>query len=256
MTKLNRRILIGGLAASASLNFPLYTRADESLNQLIVMTEEYPPFNFMKDGKLSGISVDIVVEMLKRVKTNHSREDIQFLPWARGYNLTLQRKGHALFSTTRTSEREEKFKWVGPFVPTIIGLTAKKSNMFKINSGEDIRKLRIGVVKDDIGQQLLEAIGMPEDRMEIVLTNEQNYKKLRANRIDAVAYETQVAKWGLQTLGEDLSQYEVIHELKRGDLYLALHKATPDLIIEKLQQSFDSLVKDGTHRKIIEHYVG
>ncbi len=39
------------------------------IDDLKIMTEEYPPFNYMKDGKLVGLGTEIVVEMLKRTNS-------------------------------------------------------------------------------------------------------------------------------------------------------------------------------------------
>lgn len=247
-----RSFLIGAAAIAVS---PGTAHADPRLDSLKVMTEDYPPYNYEEDGVLRGISVDIVVEMLKRAGATIGRSDIELLPWARGYNLTLNRADHALFSTTRTAEREALFKWVGPFVTTVIGLTARKDRHLSVRSLEDLRDLRIGVVKDDIGHLLLKSAGIPEDQLDVVLYNDQNYRKLAAGRVDAISYETSVARWGLASIGEDLSQYEVIYKLTRGDLYLALNPQISDDLIDLLQQAFDSMVSDGTREHIRSRYL-
>lgn len=220
------------------------------------MTEDYPPFNYAVDGELRGISVDIVVELFERTKSGHARSDIELLPWARGYNLTLKKKNYALFSTTRTEAREKLFKWVGPFTATVIGLTARKDRELVINSAADLAKLQIGVVKDDIGHQLLKAAKVPDERLDVVPTNDLNYKKLISGRIDAFAYESTVAKFGLMALGENLKDYEVIHELKRAELYLALNPQTSGEAVDILQSAFDDMVEDGSHERILSRYLG
>ncbi|MGI9388351.1 MAG: substrate-binding periplasmic protein [Methyloligellaceae bacterium] len=256
MTDISRRTLVAGLAASASIGFVPSVQAKNELGSLAIMTEDYPPFNYRDGNQLHGMSVDIMMEICKRAKTGHQRSDIALLPWARGYNLTLKRSGHALFSTTRTEQREPLFKWVGPFVPTIVGLTAHKDRKLKIQSLDDLSRLRIGVVKDDVGQLQLQAKGVPDDRLEAVLTNEQNYRKLMAGRVDAICYETEVTKWGLRQLGANPADYEIVYELTQGNLYLALHRQTPNGVVVTLQDAFDSLVSDGSHQRIIASYSG
>jgi len=255
MTLITRRAFAVASMALGILQTGNLARASEAINALKVMTEDYPPFNYSEDGELRGLSVDIMVELLKRAGTTHVRTDIELLPWARGYNLTLDRPGHALFSTTRTEDRENLFKWVGPFVPTVVGLTARKDRKLSIASPKDFETIRIGVVKDDVGHLLLRAAGVSDDQLDIVLYNDQNYKKLAAGRIDAMAYETSVTKWGLMSIGQSIGDYEVVHELKRADLYLALHRETSDNIVETLQSSFDSMIADGTHEQIVSNYL-
>ncbi|MEM7377485.1 MAG: ABC transporter substrate-binding protein [Pseudomonadota bacterium] len=254
MHRISRRTFVTGLAASAALPFVGQARGADGLASLKFMTEEYPPYNYAENGQLRGISVDVVVEMFARVDSGHARSSIDMLPWARGYNLTLQRGGHALFSTTRTADREELFKWVGPFVPTVVGLTAHRDRKLNVDTLEDLFQLRIGVVKDDVGQLLLKAVGFPEQRMEVVVSNDQNYRKLVAGRLDAIAYETEVTRWGLQQMNVNPDDYEVVHELKRSDLYLALHRQTPEAIVAELQGAFDSMVADGTYQAILSGY--
>ena len=256
MKKISRRSVIAGLLTPWAIPYWKAAYAAGDFHSFKIMTEDYPPYNFNDNGVLQGISVDIMAEMFNRLQSGHKRSSIELLPWARGYNLTLQSTDHALFSTTRTENRENIFKWVGPFVPTTVGLTALKSRNLNITSLEDLHKLRIGVVKDDVGQLLLQANGFPESHMDVVLSNEQNYHKLMAKRVDAIAYETEVTKWGLKQLRAEPSDFEVIYILKRSDLYLALNKNTPDVIVKRLQQVFDSIVADGTHKDILAKYTG
>ncbi|WP_421982374.1 substrate-binding periplasmic protein [Roseibium sp.] len=254
MRKLTRRSVVAGLTAVTTMPVAGSASADSELVSLKVMTEEYPPFNYHDGTALRGISVEIMEEIFKRTMSGHTRKDIALLPWARGYNLTLQRPGHALFSTTRTQDRESLFRWVGPFVSTVVGLTARKDRNLKIETVHDLAKIRIGVVKDDVGQLLLRAQGVPDDRIEPVLSNEQNFRKLIAGRVDAISYETEVTRWGLQQMGADLSEYETVYDLNRGELYLALHHQTSGDVIDVLQEAFDSMVRDGAHDKILKGY--
>jgi len=256
MSKISRRIFVGGMAAATTSLIHPFANASELISQIKFMTEEYPPFNYSANGELRGIAADIMVEILKRTDTGLGRGDIEMLPWARGYNLTLKKKNHALFSTTLTDERRDLFKWVGPFAPTVVGLTARKDRKLTITDPSDMSKLRIGVVKDDVGHLLLIAAGVPASQLDVVLSNDLNYKKLISGRIDAISYGAAVTKWGLKSMGENLADYEIVHELKRGSVYLALNPQIPDSVVDKLQASFDGMVKDGTHQTILARYLG
>ena len=228
--------------------------AENLIDQMSIMTEDYPPFNYEQNGILAGVSTDIMAELLERADSQLSVKDIQLLPWARGYKLALSRPYHAIFSTTRTESREALFKWVGPFVPTVIGVIAKKERTFDIGSKKDLFALRIGAVKDDIGHLLLQEMGMPQERMEPVLLNSQNYKKLVAGRIDAIAYETSVSLHQMAEMVDQVTDYEVIYELQRSALYLALNPDTPDGVVTLLQKHLDAMKADGTYAAILQKY--
>jgi polar amino acid transport system substrate-binding protein len=63
---------------------------------LTIITEDYQPLSFKKEGILTGFSVEVVREILRRLKQPDS---IVMLPWVRGYNLLKTQPNVALFST-------------------------------------------------------------------------------------------------------------------------------------------------------------
>ncbi|MBU2631115.1 MAG: ABC transporter substrate-binding protein [Proteobacteria bacterium] len=134
--------------------------------ELVIMTEEYAPYNFKKDGKVQGIAVDMMVEMLKKVGSSQTLDDIQLLPWARGYRNVQEMPNAVLFSTTRTKERENIFKWVCPINTLRTEVIALKSRNIKINSVQELLKYRIGCVRDDVGEQLIVAAGVPIETLD------------------------------------------------------------------------------------------
>ncbi len=241
-----------GIAATPVSVFP------QTVDDLIIMTENYPPYNFEKEGKLKGISVDLIASILKRVGSKQTVEDIRLLPWARGYLLVLNQKNTSLFSTTRTAEREELFKWVGPITTTTIGLIALKERGIKISSLDDLENYKVGVVRSDIGEQLLVNAGVPLQELDqiggldVISTS---ITKLTKGRIDMWSYETNVALWEIKAEGLSVDDYEIVHVLKEGELFFAFHKDTPEELLQQLQSALDALKADGTYQTIIDKYV-
>lgn len=241
-----------GMAATPPLIFA------QSVDDIVFMTENYPPFNFEEDGRLQGISTDLMVLILKNLDSKQTREDIRLLPWARGYRLTLNQKNTSLFATTRTAEREKLFKWVGPITTTSIGLLARKERKIKINSLADIKKYRVGVVRSDIGEQLLVNAGIPLQNLDRVGGTDAtltSITKLNKGRIDVWSYETNVAKWEVKAKGFKVDEYETVYVLKEGELYFAFHKDTPEGLLQQLQDALDVLKAQGAHQKIIDKYL-
>ncbi len=229
----------------------------QSVGDINFITENYPPFNFVENGKLQGISVELLVLMLNKLKAKQTLADIHLKPWARGYNALLKNPNTSLFSTVRTEERENLFKWVGPIKATSISLIAKKNRNIKINSEKDISNYKIGVIRDDVGEQLLLKSGIASknlDRIGGINVITQSIKKLDKSRFDAWAYDETVALWTIKKFGFDPADYEVVYTLQKGELYYAFHKDTSDLLIEKLQNALDELKKEGVHQKIVDKY--
>ena len=121
---------------------------------LRIITEEFPPLNYAgADGKAAGQATEIVTSILTRL--NHTAS-IEIMPWSEGYTLARTGPKVALFSTARTDERENLFKWVGPIASSEYMLYARDGSGLQINSLEAAKKAgRIGVVKDDVRHQFL-----------------------------------------------------------------------------------------------------
>ncbi|BBQ54171.1 hypothetical protein WP2S18C03_32520 [Aeromonas veronii] len=105
---MNYQLLWKGALFSVSSVLALGAAQAAPLN---VMTEDYPPFNMQGEGgKIVGLSTEVVEELFKRAGVEYK---ITLMPWKRAYEDTLSTPNTALYSTTRTPERETLFKWVG-----------------------------------------------------------------------------------------------------------------------------------------------
>ncbi len=228
----------------------------QSLDDLVFVTEEYPPFNFTTKGELRGIATDTLVAMLQRLQTRHTRADIGLLPWAQGYNLALHNQNTVLFSTTRTKAREQLFKWVGPIVHSEIVLFARKDQQLDLKKLTDINrlKLRVGAVLDDVGEQLLREQGVDRDRIYRYNKGIHLAQMLQRQRIDLLAYGKLVTHWNLQSLGLDINDFQIVYTLQQADYYYALNKKIDDQIVSQLQEALNQLKDSGELRKIISRY--
>ena len=227
------------------------------IDEITFMTENYPPFNFKQNNKVQGISVDLILLILKKLDAKQTREDIHILPWARAYASVLEDEKTALFSMTRTKKRENLFKWVGPISNTTIALIARKDRHIKINSVKDINDFKLGVVRDDIGEQLLHTLGVDKTNIESTGGVDAIHKLLKMldrRRFDLFSYEFVVASWEMKKLGFDLNEYEMVYKLSQAQLYFAFHKDTPDSLIELLQEALNELKKEKKYEEVIQKY--
>ncbi|UCF01351.1 MAG: transporter substrate-binding domain-containing protein, partial [Deltaproteobacteria bacterium] len=121
--------------------------------ELTILTENLPPLNYVDNGVLVGPSVDTVREIQRRVG---SHEEIKVYPWARAYQMALEKENVVLFGMTHTDVRHDQFKWIGPLATKRDILVAKKGSGITINSLEDAKKVkRIGTLRDDTRERLL-----------------------------------------------------------------------------------------------------
>jgi polar amino acid transport system substrate-binding protein len=220
------------------------------------MTEQYPPYNYEdeKDGQLKGITVDILMEMFKKVGVSKTREDLEILPWPRSYKMLLEKPGTALFSTTYTDERLRLFKFVGPIISTRVSLIADKGKALQITSIAQINDLSIGVIRDDIGHQLIRALGVDDEAIKYSNHAKNMVRKLDKGRIDAIAYAEDIARYQFKLAGIDPNRYEAVYVLKDSYMGYAFHKSTDQRVLDSLGQALDELRRDGTVSRIHAKY--
>ena len=160
---------------------------------------------------------------------------------------------------SRTKERENLFKWVGPINVSPIGIIAKKEKNYRFNSISDINSLlghkRLGAVREDSGSHyFLEGEG-DKKLLFPVWEGDLLVKMLKADRVDAIAYSYGVARYLMKKNNIDTSKYELVYELKpAAQGWYAFHKDTNIATLDRLQNVFDQLTEDGTIHQIHESY--
>ncbi|RTZ16778.1 transporter substrate-binding domain-containing protein [Vibrio aquaticus] len=229
------------------------------INELTYLTEQYPPYNFEEEGSLQGIAVDVLTAVGEQVQSTISRDKIQVQPWPRAYRSALIKTNTVLFSTTRTQLREHIFQWAGPITSTRIVVLAKKSQQIQIEHSMALAQYRIGVIRDDVGEQLLLELGVPRDSMVESSVPETLANQMIKDRIDLWAYEENVAKWWLKKAGQNTDDYEVVYVLNEGELYFAFNLEVDSRLVGEFQRALDELkvTEDGTaspFERIISKY--
>ncbi len=223
--------------------------------EIFVVTEDYPPYNFEKEGKITGFSTEIVNELIKRVGI---KSKLDIYPWKRAYDLALREKNILIFTITRSEQREKLFKWVGPIASRKIFLYRLKDRIdIKIRNLEDLKEYVTGVVPDDAVGQYLQNIGFEVGQhLERVPTERINVKKLFMKRIDLVGNTELNMAYLVKNLGFEFYQVEKTFELPHGgDYYLAFSKKTSDTIVNSFQQALGQIKQEGTYKKIKLKYL-
>ena len=90
------------------------TASPAGMNDLKFVTEDYPPFNYVENGTLEGISVDMLAGVYREMNMTFTPGHIQVLPWDEAYETALYENNTVVLAVTRLPEREDLFKWAGP----------------------------------------------------------------------------------------------------------------------------------------------
>lgn len=233
---------------------PVLLAGAQSIDDLSFYTDDYPPYNFIEDNEVKGISIDLLLEIFRVSGSRSGIEDIQLVPWARGYLYALERENILLFAMTRTPERENLFHWVGPIASSNMVLIAKKAKNIQIDSLEDIRAYSLGAVRDDIGEVLLRRLLGPEVTINLTNRGINTALQLSVDRIDLWSYEENVAFWVLDEAGLNPGDYEIVYSIEEGSEWYAVSKSTNPLIAEQMQEALDR-IDESTRNRIITAYI-
>ncbi len=204
---------------------------------LLVLTENFPPYNYPYENSVTGICTDILREVLKHQDISYSVDDIKLMTWSGAYRTVQERKNTMLFSMSRTAEREEMFVWIGPVVDISYVLMARTDNNIRISDFSELQNYRIGTVQDDVGEQILAKMGIDEDSLDRVLTPDLNARKLDLGRIDLWMYDRIAAFWILNNEGFDTGEFQPVMKFDVPKLYFAFNKRTDTTIIQAFETS-------------------
>ena len=219
-----------------------------------IVTEEYPPYNYTENGKVTGVSTDVVHAILDKLGQD---SEINVNPWARSYDLALEQPNVMIYSISRTEQREDLFKWVGDIAPVGFYLISRKGGV-GVASLEQAKSYVVGTVRDDVIEQyLIEQgfeVGVNIDRTS---SHVSNLKKLMAGRIDIIAVSDLTAAYHLRQLGYDPEKIlgeKVLLEPISVPMFMAFNLATPDETVASYQGALDALKEDGTYQQIVNTY--
>ncbi|WP_240454102.1 transporter substrate-binding domain-containing protein [Halomonas sp. NO4] len=234
-----------GLLVAACLLLPLSATAN--LSGLTFITEEYPPYNYQRDGRPAGTAVELLERLFTLTGTPLTRDAIHFYPWARGYDTALSEPDTVLFSTTRTAQREPLFQWVGPIATDRVSLIARRDSGIALDDLDALidSDYRVAVIREDIGAQRLQEAGVPDSRIQVAMSNHSALHMLERGRVDLWAYGQDVAFWLMQEKGLPLTDFEAVLPISESDLYFALHRDTDPALVATMQAALDRLRAEG-----------
>lgn len=216
-----------------------------------ILTENLVPWSYVEQGKVKGFSVDIVREIQKIVG---NRDTIQVTPWARAYSMIQKNPRTILFSTTRSPERENLFKWVGPLMQDSLFFYSYGSKKQSIQTIKDAQNVEMVLVaRGYVDAQILQAHGLTN--LFYTDSPDQTFRMLIGDRAPLMSYATSILPGALKKYHIDPSKVTryppKIFDL---NLYIAFSKDTPDSEIKAWQKALDTLKKRGTYAKIAQNY--
>lgn len=250
------RVLMLGLLLSMAGGWSLPGQADSA--PLRIVTEELPPYNMTRNGRVTGMSTEVVEAVLKEVGMQAS---IQAMPWARAYQLALNDSNVLIYSIARTPAREPLFQWVGAIAPTRWFIYSLADRPVQLDSLEDARGHQIATVNQDVGEQYLLSKGFRiGEELQSSNKYEHNYRKLKVDHVELWISNELNAQYLTRQNGEDPAKMlirslplpELSHEEGLG---MAFSLKTPAETVEKFRVGLQTIRRNGVYDAIARKWL-
>lgn len=251
MRPVKRRTCLA-LAALAGMHLPALAAPAERM--LFGFTENLPPLNYEDEDGPQGFSVDLLRLMAAGAGLPLL---LQVLPWQRAMQQAEAQPGSALFSLTRTPEREAQFQWVGPIAQrrVLIYKLASRTDL-KLTQLSELGSTRIGVVRNSAADHQLQAAGLrPGVHLEHGLDDATNVRKLLAGRMEFVTLLDWAAAWAMRQLQLPYATLQPVMELDVTKAYwYGLHREADPARVRQLQAELDAIRRDGRYERLRQRY--
>ena len=225
--------------------------------ELRVMTEEFPPFNYMDGARLTGLSTRIVKALLTESRLNHK---IELVPWKRAYMTALKRPNTLIYTIARTEERAHQFHWIGK-------LANRKVSLFRLEKRSDLATLTLAAARQtatiacpqgDASTERLIQMGFSPDNLTIihdVPSGNLIVKHVIKERSDFFPMNPYTLKFRVEnnSLPDIFKEQFVIYDA--DGYYIAANIDTDPEILRVLRGSYQKLMNNGFIEKTIDHYL-
>jgi polar amino acid transport system substrate-binding protein len=217
---------------------------------LTYMTEQYWPMNYTRDGRLTGLAVELLKRMWREMGV--PEQPIQVLPWPRAYDMGHVDPRTVLFSMYRTKTRNPDFKWVGPIIRGRTEVFTLRSRHLDARSLRDLGGWRLTAVRDVASANILRDAGLPYTGSG---SPDTAIRMLKRDRVDAVAMDAMQFHHFAARLGCPTGEFKPIMTLCTDPLYFAFSRDTPDALIRRFQKALNAVTHRPGYRILVDKYL-
>ncbi|QJB55038.1 transporter substrate-binding domain-containing protein [Pseudodesulfovibrio sp. zrk46] len=248
--QVKRWTLVLFLTLLCSVGWPVAESRGKGLEDIRFLVEELPPYTHLENGQFAGVSYEVLKAALNAVGTPLDKWKVETFPWARIYDSIQHEPNTCAFTTRRTEEREQLFKWAGPIVDFQMVFIAKKGR-FSINSLTDVKNYTVGVQKFSGMRDYLLEIGVPSRNIIESLSPELVVRKFAHDRCDLLMGDERATYYALKQGGVTADELESFYLFNPEGGWVAFNKKVPDEVVATLQKGLDIIRANGTLGKIL-----
>lgn len=239
MKKMMKVVLLGILVLSLSVS------AFAKKKIYVGTNAEFPPFEYLENGKPAGFDIDLVEEMGKVMDCDIKVVDMAFdglLP-----ALQMKKVDVVIAGMTETPERLKTVSFSSPYYKASQVIVVREGEN-GIKSFDDLKGKKVGVMLGFTGDIVVSKIdGVKIERYNAAYAG---IMALKANKIDAVVLDSEPAKnFVAQNSGLEIAEAEGAQE----EYAIAVRKNDKKLM-EELNKALEEVKANGKYNELIEKY--
>ncbi len=234
--------------------------AQDKAPALPVSSAEFPPFEYTDaTGQVMGTDTEIVAQVFKRMGY---QAQIRIAPWSR-----VEEEGQlgtiaAIFSITKTAEREQHYYFSNPINNVKDVLYKQKSNPLNWATLDDLKPLRVGIsAKYQYATFFMDAIMNKKFAVEATFGASPeltNLRKLLASRFDVFICEVNVCQYLIRQAAPRFDTIDYMPQTVGPvrHFHVAFSKKWPGALAlsQKFNAELAQFIKEGQRERIFEKY--
>jgi PAS domain S-box-containing protein len=213
---------------------------------LFLGNESLPPMSFMKNGKPTGIVIDLAKALAERI---HHPVEIRLMNWAEAQQLVLEGRADALLQINPDPQRIKDYDFSDPLLASEFTIFTSVERP-GVASMIDLRGFKVGV--EDKGLPMLLLQKDPQITLKTVPDFVQGFRMLSEGALDAMVVDRWVGRYVLAE--NDIRGVRMFDEpFSRSYSAIAVKKGNTSLITD-INAALADIRRDGTYDRIIKSW--
>lgn len=211
----------------------------------------YPPFEYVVDGELIGIDIDLINAIAEDQGFKIEIEQMDFagiIPSMQSGELAIGMGGMSI-----TDERKETVDFSDPYFEAGISLVAAEDNT-DINGLEDLDGKKVVVKNGTVGAKFAED-NKAEYNFEIVQVSDSAsmFQEVTNGTVDALMEDYPVISYAIAV--SDL-KFKIVGDRLTGDNYgISVLKGKNDELLKMINDGLENLKENGKYDEIMDEYL-
>jgi len=217
-----------------------------------IVATEHNLLQYKENNQLKGSTIEILNNLLEGMNI---KTEVEFMPWARAYNIAENTANTIILSMVRTPEREHKFYWIGKVSQLVrVFISLKSTSKNYVTNNQQALKNVVAVTRNSNSHKELLHRGFIEGKnLYIVSSPKRAFKLLLNKKVDLIYSDPNVIQDYINS--ETNSTAEIVFApitlVDQRDSYIAINKNSDANLVKKLITNMAKFSKTTRYQELL-----